>query len=180
MPRKKNEETTIATIPCAICGVQVAVVEYAAQVQTRHAPAPAAAPPAQPGGPPSYSPPQQTASVPGTSRPIPYTGPVNAKDFGSGNFLKGSDVPTGTKEVKVRALGFVTVPGSRSPLVLQIEKYLDRELMPLNKTNIKQVATFVGDDLRAVIGRVIVLMVYPVNNPQTGQMSRGLYVSRVE
>jgi len=156
-------------------------VEYAVHVQTKHAPAPAAPPlAAQPGGPPSYSPPQQAASAPGVSRPIPYTGPVNAKDFSSGNFLKGSDVPTGTNEVKVRALGFVTVPGSRSPLVLQIEKYLDRELMPLNKTNIKQVAAFVGDDLRAVIGRVIVLMVYPVNNPQTGQMSRGLYVSRVE
>jgi hypothetical protein len=167
----KKEANAPSTVPCAICKEPVRPEDYTSHIQSKHS-----TPPVYPGG---YMQPTQSA-MPATNAPRPYIGPLNAKDFSGGNYLKGSDVPQSITEVKVRIIGFVTVPGSRSPLVCQIEKTYERDLLPLNKTNIKQISAMIGDDLRALVGRMVVLMIYPVNNPSTGQPSRGLYVARVE
>jgi hypothetical protein len=136
-----------------------------------------AAPGFLPGAPQSFMPPGSPGAAP---QAVPMQGPINASDYAASNFLRGQDVPTSQNEIKVKVLSFVKIPGSRSPLVCQIEKAYDREFLPLNKTNIKQLAGIVGNNLQIVVGKSLVLVIYPVNNPSTGQMTRGLYVSRVE
>jgi hypothetical protein len=117
----------------------------------------------------------------GFGGPTPVTGAVNADDFGLTPFLKGTDVPEEQSQIKVRVLGFVTIPGSRSPLVALIEPQFGKNYLPLNKINIQQISTITQQkDLRCIIGRDLVLTVYPVNNPSTMKMTRGLYVSGAE
>ncbi|SRR6266436_2335472 len=170
---KKQEATAPNLVACAICKAQVKPKEYTAHIHANHSTPPASQTP------PGYTAPPQVYGPGATAKPMPYTGPVKASDFSSGNFLKGSDVPATLSEVKVRVLGFVTVQGSRSPLVAQIEKMYEKELLPLNKTNIKQLAAMIGDDLRQIVNKTIVFWVGPVPDP-SGNIVRGLRIFRVE
>lgn len=146
-------------------------------------PAPAAAPPSfLPAGsgapPPGFSP---FGGGPSAAVPQVITGEINANDYAMQLYLKGSDVPMEHSTFKVKVVAFVKIPNTRSPLVAQIEPMFGKQYLPLNKTNIKQIAGITQQtDLRCVIGRFLHLTVYPVNNPQSGQMSRGLYVSGAE
>jgi len=111
--------------------------------------------------------------------PRQITGPVFASSFQIEDvYLKGSDIPQGITQTKVKVLAFVQIPGSRSPLVAQIETVYGKSYLPLNKTNIKQIQTLIQqDDLSVIVGHTLHLTVYMVNNPSNNQMSRGLYVT---
>jgi len=132
---------------------------------------------------PSFVPPgQQVQFQPPQNTAVPQvvTGEVNAADFAMQLYLKGSDVPAEYSTFKVRVVAFVRIQGSRSPLVAQIDPAFGKQYLPLNKTNIKQLAGLIGNNLQATCGRVLTLTCYPVNNPSSGQMSRGLYITGVE
>lgn len=130
--------------------------------------------------PPSFAPPgSPAAAAAATARaPAIIDGPVLASAFELEDiYLKGSDIPTDKSQAEVKVLAFVSLPNSRSPLVAQIEETYGKKYLPLNKTNIKQIQLITQqDDLRCILGRTLVLVVYPVNNPQTKQMTRGIYV----
>lgn len=161
----------------------------AAPVPGWPAPAPGAAPaPAWPAPGPG-APPAVPAAAPGTwGNPFgqtpavqPISGPINADDFAMNQYLKGSDLPQGVNQIDVRITGFVRIQGSRSPMVAQIEANPSGKIyLPLNKTNIQQLAAFIGKDLSAAIGKLVTLVVYPVNNPSQGGLTRGLYVAGVK
>jgi hypothetical protein len=144
-------------------------------------PKPAFASPAGGAAPPRFAqaPGNQPVSAAGSVRAV--TGPVSASEFGMQQYLKGSDVPKEEAQVRCKVKGFVQIPGSRSPLVAEIEPVYGKQYLPLNKTNIAQIAGITQiDDLSVIIGYVLVLTVYPVNNPSSGAMTRGLYVSGIE
>jgi hypothetical protein len=138
------------------------------------APMPGQAPPLR-----QFPPMQQQQQPPGYAGPQQITGEVKASDFGElYAYLKGSDLPLDHNNVEVTVTGFVKIPGSRSPLVATIVPVFGREYLPLNKININQIKVITGqEDLRCIIGRKLVLTIYPVNNPSTGTMARGLYVT---
>jgi hypothetical protein len=175
MTKKKDETATVgpggkAVAPFVVPGASASALAVGA---------PAAAPPAfaPPGSPAAAA---AAAAFP-AGGPVPITGEVRADDFAMQLYLKGSDVPQGESQVRVRVQGFVKIAGSRSPLVAQIEPTFGKSYLPLNKTNIKQIAAITqNNDLRCIIGRILVLVVYPVPNPTTGQMARGLFVGGAE
>lgn len=138
------------------------------------APPPSAPPSAPMPANPFFNPAPQAAPI------AAYSGPINADDFAMQIYLKGTDVPANETFARCKIVQFVKIQGSRSPLVAQIEPVHGKNYLPLNKTNIKQLSAFVGKNLAAAIGRTVVMVVYPVNNPQSGQMTRGLYVGAVE
>lgn len=108
----------------------------------------------------------------------PIKGPISADDYAMNLYLKGSDIPAELSQVEVQIVEFVKVQGSRSPVVARIAPNPSgKELLPLNKTNINQLAQYVGKDLSAAVGKFVLLVVYPVPNPQTGGTARGLYVA---
>jgi len=169
MPRKKNA-TVVGPGGVTPFTVPAGTTTPAAAIPV---PATAVTPPAFPG-----SPQAATAALFPSSVPQSITGEVNATDFAMQLYLKGSDVPQGTSDLEVKVIGFVRIQGSRSPLIAQIEPMYGKSYLPLNKTNIKQIAGITqNNDLRCIIGRFLKLTVYPVNNPSTGEMARGLFVS---
>lgn len=122
---------------------------------------------------------QQNNSQPVAAGPQPITGEVRASEFGElYAYLKGSDLPLDQNTIEVTVTGFVKIPGSRSPLVATVVPVLGKDYLPLNKININQIKSITGqEDMRCIIGRKLVLTVYPVNNPSTNTMARGLYVT---
>lgn len=188
MARKAKAATTVKeTFQCYQCPkVFDTFDQLSAHQRGEHAPVSAAPP-----GSSFFQPGPPRAEVPGwpsggnnapsvTATAVPFDGPINADDYAANQFLKGSDVPAGTNEVRVRVKQFVKIQNARSPLIVQIEPTLGKEYLPLNKTNIGAIAKIIGKDLRLLINRTLVLIAYPVNNPSTGQMGRGLFVARVE
>jgi hypothetical protein len=173
MAKKKNEVAVVGPTGLAPAGAPAAAVPSGI---------PAAVIP--PGSLPPFATPvpgyQQQAPPANAAIPQVVTGEVNASDFAMQLYLKGSDVPQEYSTFKVRVVAFVRIQGSRSPLVAQIDPAFGKQYLPLNKTNIKQLSALVGNNLQVACGKVLSLTCYPVNNPSSGQMSRGLYVTGVE
>lgn len=193
MAKAKVVAAAPSTVNCSICGEAIGLNDYAKHIQERHSSAPAPTPPATsaipraniPNGPMPFpgGPPQQSiGGGPGPmgGGPRPMTGPIRGEDYAGVPYLKGSDLPVGVNEVRVKVLQFMYIPGQRSPLACQIEKVHGKEIMGINKTNIKQLMTLGFPDLSLVIGRTLVLGTYPVNNPTTGAMTKGLWITSVE
>jgi hypothetical protein len=171
---KKKEETVTVVGPGGVAPFVVPGTSAATPAAVQASPATA---------PPAFVPPGSPAAAAAfpSNVPQPITGEVRADDFAMQMYLKGSDVPANLTEVKVKVLGFVRIAGSRSPLIAQIEPTYGKSYLPLNKTNIKQIAAITqNNDLRCIIGRTLKLMTYPVNNPSSGQLARGLFVGGAE
>lgn len=176
MARKKKDEVAVVGPSGLAPALAPAGAAPSAIPAAQIPPAPVATPafPQFPGA--AQFPAAQVAGVPQV-----VTGEVSANDFAMQLYLKGSDVPAEYSTFKVKVVAFVKIPGSRSPLVCQIDPAFGKQFLPLNKTNIKQLATLTGqNNLQVVCGRVLTLACYPVNNPNTAQMSRGLYITAVE
>jgi len=183
MARPKKVKDDVEVVNCSICTERVHVRDYAAHVQAKHAASTQAAPATEER--PAFARPPQ-AQIPGGfpaqagRSATPIQGPIMASEFTRSDFLRGQDVPDGQSEVRIKARGFVAMQGVRSPLVLEIDPVGDKHYLPLNKTNIKQLEKLVGGNLQALVGKAVILATYPVNNPSTGQMTKGLYIMRVE
>lgn len=196
---KKDSKTAApsaapSTVKCSICSEEVALNDYATHIQQKHASSssatavpraaiPSTPMPPFPGGAPAFQP--QPQGQPGGQGPLgggprPFTGPIRAGDYAGVPYLKGSDLPVGVSQVKVKIIQWVYVPGQRSPLACQIEKVYEKELLGINKTNIKQLITLGFPELSVLVGRTLVLGTYPVNNPTTGQLTVGLWIQAVE
>lgn len=197
MPKKVADKEAPQTVACSICHESVPLNEYASHIQTKHStPPPAAAPPAQgppraqiPSSPIPWAPPFPSVAGPGAfspgagpmgGGPRSMTGPINANEYAGTPYLKGTDLPSGVNQVKARILEWVYIPGQRSPLACRIEKLYEKEFLGVNKTNIKQLLGFGFPDLSVLVNRTLVLGTYPVNNPSTGQMTKGLWIMGVE
>lgn len=187
MARKKKAKAAVVepTIACAVCHANVIAAEYPTHIQQFHAPTqpvraqiPAYTPPA---GAPEYQQPPQAGSQ---QQMRPLTGPIDASKLVGGNYLKGTDVPDGQTEVRIRITGFVLDPRGRSKLVAAIEPpefAPQKTVWGLNTTNIRALSALGFADLQQACGRSVVCMVGLAPNPQqNGAMTRSLFVQRVE
>lgn len=157
----------MGTMQCSICKEVVPITDYGLHVQNHAKQAST-----QPVG----------ASVPASgSGPMRMTGPINADKFQGLDYLKGTDIPMGTVEVKFKLLEFVVDKSMRSKLTAHISETFGKKFWGLNTTNIKILAGLGYPDLQAVCGKDIVCTVGYQPNPQQNNMpTPSLFVLRVE
>lgn len=94
---------------------------------------------------------------------------------GGAPLLKGSDVPKGTRSIKIKVTGVRTPPkGFGSPIILDIEEQFGKSAVGVNKTSCDYLAEKHGDDLEKLVGKTITLYVNMVNNPKTHKLVRSL------
>jgi len=172
----KATQAKANALTCSICKAEVTAENYASHIQQMHTPTPAAtpAPAAFSGG---WQQPQQQ---PGTQLQ-PMSGAIPARDLAGGKYLKGTDVPNGTAEVKFRINQFVRDPQGRSRLTASISETYGKVLFGFNATNIKAVMALGVEDMQTLVNRTIVCMIGMAPNPQqNGAPTKALFVSRIE
>jgi hypothetical protein len=98
---------------------------------------------------------------------------------GSGQLLKGSDVPSGTKSITIVVAVVRESPeGFGAPVILDLEKQVyGKSAWAVNKTNLKTLIKLYGEDEQSLVGKKIKLEVISVRNPQTGEIVLSLAVS---
>ena len=97
----------------------------------------------------------------------------------SGELLKGSDVPAGTKTVTIVVAEMREAPEDFSaPLIIVFEKPVyGKKAWAVNRTNLKQIIKHFGEDTTKLVGKKIKLELISVRNPQTGEIVPSLAVS---
>lgn len=106
----------------------------------------------------------------------------NAPKSSGANLLKGNDLgkKQDTTTIVVTELRKPPI-GFNSPLILEVKsEFPGKTAFPVNRTNLNILSEQVGDNLDVLIGAQIVLRRHVVNNPQTRQMTYGLYVESVK
>jgi hypothetical protein len=100
-------------------------------------------------------------------------------EFGKGVLLHGSDLPKQVMKTKIVSVMVNRAPEEfNSPLIMEIEPYLEKTHWALNKTNINALITVIGDDWEKWGGYELELTKYLVTNPQTGKETWGLAVTK--
>jgi hypothetical protein len=101
------------------------------------------------------------------------------KSSKSGALLKGSDVPSAVKSIRIVFAAFRESPkGFGAPGIGDLKKPVyGKTAWAINKTNIKLLIKLFSRDTNKWIGKKIKLDLVPTTNPQTGEMVRSLVVS---
>jgi hypothetical protein len=97
----------------------------------------------------------------------------------SGELLKGSDVPNGTKTVTIVVQEMREAPEDfNAPVIIVFEKpVFGKKGWAVNRTNSKQIIKHFGEDTSKLVGKKIKLELISVRNPQTGEIVPSLAVS---
>lgn len=105
-------------------------------------------------------------------------------------FLKYSDVPFGTMQLRVYVRTVRETPKLNSPAVLDIYPEIEADgvkfktektSVPLNLTNLRSLATLLGnDDLTAINGMDVLIGFSPKYNPREDEETMGLDLIGVE
>lgn len=114
----------------------------------------------------------------------------NEKGIGGPPMLHGTDLPKGTRSIKVKVKELREAPGNfKAPAILDFEKTVEKkEGMAINLTNLRALAQLAGyakeevdnadfDKIALKIkGKEIILDIAMVNNPQEKKMVPSLFV----
>jgi hypothetical protein len=105
---------------------------------------------------------------------------LDARSNGStGNLLKGSDIPSRVKSVKIVVEAIRPAPdGFTAPAIIDLKtEVYGANAWAVNKTNLKAIMKHFGDDEKKLRGKKITLDVISVRNPQSGDVVPSLAVS---
>jgi hypothetical protein len=172
----RGQAPPTSTIMCSICKIELPSTEaYQKHIEEKHSqPAPFEV---TEGG---IAQPWETGTL-SPSRPVPLTGRISLDDYAGTPFLTGSDVPLGTREIKVVIRKFVHVPNARTKLTVEIDEIFGCGLLGLNTTNIRALQGMGYQDGQQLCGKTLRLMVGSQPNPQQGnRLVPALFVVGVE
>ena len=101
------------------------------------------------------------------------------KNGGTGNLLKGSDVPSRIKSITITCAELREAPdGFTAPAIMDLKgEVYGATAWAVNKTNFKALIKHFGDDERKMVGKKIKLDIISVRNPQNGEVVPSLAVS---
>jgi len=104
---------------------------------------------------------------------------------GNGKILRGEHLYNAKPRVESVTVTFSQVrdpgPMFNSPLIAEFDAtVLDQDCMALNKTNIRKLASVLGDDYSKWAGAVCEVARAMVNNPSTGKQAWGLIIMTVK
>jgi hypothetical protein len=96
--------------------------------------------------------------------------------------LRASDLPPGTNQITVVFDRVEHLENLASPLIAYLTEEVvpGRGAIPLNKTNIRALVQFLGDDYSEWAGAKVSFLKVPVTNPRTGSATWGLRVASAE
>ena len=96
--------------------------------------------------------------------------------------LRASDLPPGVNQITVIFDHVDHLETLASPLVAYLTEEVvpGRGAIPLNKTNIRALIQFLGDDYAEWSGAKVTFLKVPVTNPTTNTATWGLRVASVE
>jgi hypothetical protein len=97
----------------------------------------------------------------------------------AGSLLTGSDIPAGTKTIMIEVAAVRESPeGFSAPVILDLKKPIyGKSAWAVNKTNLKMLIKWLGEDEQKLVGKKIKLEIISVRNPQTGEIVPSLAVS---
>jgi hypothetical protein len=98
----------------------------------------------------------------------------------AGELINSSDIPDGTKTVSIVIAGIRESPEEfKAPAIIDFEKPMfGKSSWAVNKTNMKMLIKFFGDDETKLVGKKIKLEVIKVRNPETGEFVPSLAVTK--
>ena len=112
---------------------------------------------------------------------MPLTAMLKNRSTGeSRELINSSDIPDGTKTVTVVVAEIRESPeGFNAPAIMFFEKpVFGKSSWAVNKTNMKMLIKWYGDDETKLVGKKIKLEVIKVRNPQTGEIVSSLAVAK--
>jgi len=97
----------------------------------------------------------------------------------AGLLLNGSDIPAGTKTIMIEVAAVRESPeGFGAPVILDLKKPVHaKSAWAVNRTNLKMLIKFFGENEENLVGKKIKLEVISVRNPQTSEIVPSLAVS---
>jgi len=98
----------------------------------------------------------------------------------AGELINSSDIPDGTKTVIITVAAVRESPEEfNAPAIIDFEKpVFGKSSWAVNKTNMKMLIKFYGDDETKLVGKKIKLEVIKVRNPQTGEFVSSLAITK--
>ena len=112
---------------------------------------------------------------------MPLTSMLKSRSTGeAGELINSSDIPDGTKTITVVIARIRESPeGFNAPAIIDFEKpVFVKSSWAVNRTNMKMLIKFYGDDETKLVGKRIKLEVIKVRNPQTGELVSSLAVTK--